>query len=91
MHGEAAKAAGHRSGRDDRTPQGGRAEVLRRLLRFHAANPNSRLKTISTELIPWPDYGGGAKYSLFEHSIAVANWIRTEWANAAKEAEAAPG
>lgn len=66
-------------------------EVLRRLLRFHAANPNSRLETISTELIPWPDYGGGAKYSLFEHSNAVANWIRTEWANAAKEAEAAPG
>jgi hypothetical protein len=57
-------------------------EVIRQLLRHHASDPKSRLATISTELIPWPDYGGGAKYSLFEHSIAVAKWIREEWAKA---------
>ena len=54
-------------------------EVVRQLLRHHATSPDSRLATISTELIPWPDYGGGAKYSLFEHSVAVATWIRQEW------------
>jgi len=54
-------------------------EVLRRLLAHHARDPASRLATISTEFIPWPDYGGGAKYSLFEHSVACAEWIRGEW------------
>ncbi len=55
-------------------------EVVRQLLRHHASDPDSQLATISTEFIPWPDYGGGAKYSLFEHSVACAQWIRDEWA-----------
>lgn len=55
-------------------------ETMRQLLRFHAQNDASRLSTISTELIPWPDYGAGAKYSLFEHSVALATWLRNEWA-----------
>jgi hypothetical protein len=59
-------------------------EVIRRLLAHHAADPKSELATISTEFIPWPDYGGGAKYSLFEHSIACATWIREEWEKAKK-------
>jgi hypothetical protein len=54
-------------------------KVVRDLLTHHAADPDSRLATISTEFIPWPDYGGNAKYSLFEHSIACAQWIRSEW------------
>jgi hypothetical protein len=57
-------------------------QVLRRLLTHHARDPDSSLKTITTELIPWPDYGGGAKYSLFDHSVAVAQWIRETWAKA---------
>jgi len=64
-------------------------EVLRQLLRYHARHPQSQLETISTELIPWPDYGAGAKYSLFEHSIAVAEWLRGEWDKAQDEAGAA--
>jgi hypothetical protein len=60
-------------------------EVVRKLLKHHATDPKSELATISTEFIPWPDYGGGAKYSLFEHSIACAQWIRDEW----KKAQAA--
>lgn len=59
-------------------------EVVRQLLRHHATAPASALRTISTEFIPWADYGGGAKYSLFEHSIACAQWIRDEWARAQK-------
>lgn len=56
-------------------------EVIRQLLRHHAVDPASKLATISTEFIPWPDYGAAAKYSLFENSVACANWIREEWNN----------
>jgi hypothetical protein len=54
-------------------------EVVRQLMRHHAADPQSRLATISTEFIPFPDYGGGAKYSIFENSIACAQWLRETW------------
>lgn len=57
-------------------------EVVRQLLNHHATDPASELATISTEFIPWPDYGAGAKYSLFEHSVACATWIRDEWKKA---------
>lgn len=55
-------------------------EVIRRLMRRHATDPDSRLATISTEFIPFPDYGGGAKYSIFENSVACAAWLRQTWA-----------
>ena len=55
-------------------------EVVRQLMRYHAFNDNSNLGQISTEFIPFPDYGGGAKYSIFEHSIACASWLRETWA-----------
>lgn len=54
--------------------------VLRQLLRHHARDESSQTATISTEMIPFTDYGGGAKYSLFDHSVACARWIREEWA-----------
>jgi hypothetical protein len=63
-------------------------EVLRMLLRRHATRPAHPLLTISTEFIPWPDYGGGAKYSIFENSVACAAWIRDEWAKVQREAAA---
>ena len=44
--------------------------------------------TLSTEFIPYPDYGGGAKYSIFEHSVACATWIREEWTKAQRAAAA---
>ena len=34
----------------------------------------------------WADYGGGAKYSIFEHSVACAQWIRDEWSKAQRQA-----
>ncbi len=55
-------------------------EVVRQLMRHHATDPASQLSTISTEFIPFPDYGGGAKYSIFEHSVACAQWLRETWA-----------
>jgi hypothetical protein len=63
-------------------------EVMRKLLRHHATAETSPLGQISTEFIPGPDYGMGAKYSLFEHSVACAAWLRETWTQARTEAEA---
>jgi len=54
-------------------------EVVRQLMRHHADSDNNNLGQISTEFIPFPDYGGGAKYSIFENSIACARWLRETW------------
>ena len=54
-------------------------EVLRQLMYHHASHSESTLRTISTEFIPHPDYGGGAKYSIFENSCACARWLRETW------------
>ena len=54
-------------------------EVLRQLMHHHASHSESTLRTISTEFIPHPDYGGGAKYSIFENSCACARWLRETW------------
>jgi hypothetical protein len=62
-------------------------EVVRHLFAWHAASADSALTTISTEMIPAADYGEGGKYSIFEHSVACARWLRQAWA----EAQAAAG
>ena len=54
-------------------------EVVRDLMRYHATHDDSRLGQISTEFIPNLDYGEKCKYSLFEHSIACAQWMRSTW------------
>jgi len=54
-------------------------EVVRRLLRHHAATADSPLGQISTEFIPNLDYGEGCRYSLFEQAIACVEWMRSEW------------
>ena len=54
-------------------------EVLRQLMRYHATQKDGTLKPISTEFIPFEDYGGGAGYSIFENSCACARWLRETW------------
>lgn len=54
-------------------------EVFRQLFRHHARTASSTLTMVSTEFIPYPDYGGGAKYSLFEQNLACAEWLRKTW------------
>ena len=54
-------------------------EVVRQLMKYHASSDTSDLGQISSEFIPNPDYGGGAKYSIFENSIACARWLRETW------------
>lgn len=55
-------------------------EVVRRLFRHHAQDAKSELSHVSCEFIPPPDYGGGAKYSIFENNVACARWLRETWA-----------
>jgi hypothetical protein len=54
-------------------------EVVRQLLRYHAAQDGSCLGQITTEFIPLPDYGEGAGYSIFENNVACARWMRETW------------
>ena len=54
-------------------------EVVRNLMRFASTSEKSQLQQISTEFITPPDYGAGNKYSIFEHSVACAKWLRKTW------------
>ncbi len=54
-------------------------EVTRKLLQHHHDTPDSRLRFVTTEIIDLIDYGEGAKYSLFEQSVAIAEWILSTW------------
>jgi hypothetical protein len=63
-------------------------EVIRQLLRHHVSSPASPLQLISTEFIPFTDYGQGARYSLLDNSVACARWIRGELAGAGGAREA---
>jgi hypothetical protein len=61
-------------------------EVFRQWIRHQFESPDGGPVTISTEYIPFPDYGGGAKYSIFEQNIACAEWLRGLWTEASSSA-----
>ena len=63
-------------------------QVVRNLLSHHAREPKSPLGFVSCEFIPPPDYGGGAKYSIFEQNVECAKWMRQLWADTLKKAAA---
>ena len=65
-------------------------QVLRKLLEHHADDPKSPLGQVTMEFIPFPDYGGGARYSIFAHNVACATWVRETWAEIASRRHAAP-
>lgn len=52
-------------------------EVVRQLVAYHRTHATSPLRLISTEFIPFTDYGEGGGYSLLENSIACARWIES--------------
>jgi hypothetical protein len=54
-------------------------QVMCSLLKHHAFLGRRDNLHISTEILPFADYGAGARYSLFEDSIACARWLRTTW------------
>lgn len=53
--------------------------VMKMLMHHHAHDPRSELETISTEFIPFTDYGQGSHYSLLENNTACAIWLRDTW------------
>ena len=55
-------------------------EVVRRVLDRHFSTAGSPLRYITTDMIDMPDYGDGAKYSLFEQNVAIAQWLRDTYA-----------
>ncbi len=56
-------------------------EAIRKVMRYHLTHPESPLQYMNTEMISILDYGENAGYSIFEHNIAVAKWIRATWAH----------
>ena len=54
-------------------------EVVRQMFAHHARDPNSRLEQVTVEMIPGVDYGFGHRYSIFEHSVEVAKWLKQAW------------
>ncbi|NUT85062.1 xylose isomerase [Pseudomonas corrugata] len=46
------------------------------MLQWRAEHPDMLLRRISCEFIPYPDYGGGSRYSLIEQNMACAEWLR---------------
>lgn len=60
-------------------------DVVRRVLRAHRDNPDGPLRWLTTDMIDMADYGGNAKYSLLDQNVAIADWIRSTWAEIAAE------
>ena len=58
-------------------------EVVRKVLRYHKADPEKRLDFITTEMINLPDYGHNAKFSLIAQNAAIAQFVRDTWAEIA--------
>ena len=48
-------------------------------MKYHKKTNSSGLGQITTEFIPLPDYGGGAKYSIYNNSLACAKWLKKTW------------
>ncbi|KVM94992.1 hypothetical protein [Burkholderia diffusa] len=59
--------------------------ALRRLLQSQVHARPAPLEQISCEFIPFPDYGGGARYSIFDNNVACARWLRDTWRALAAE------
>ncbi|MEY4754217.1 MAG: hypothetical protein RJA44_1892 [Pseudomonadota bacterium] len=49
------------------------------LLRWMRAHPERAPQQISCEFIPFADYGGGGRYSIWDNNLACARWLRQAW------------
>lgn len=61
-------------------------DAVRELLAWMKTHPDQAPHQISCEFIPFPDYGGGGRYDIWQNNIACARWLREEW----DQHEAAP-
>ena len=53
--------------------------AVRELLAWMKAHPEQAPQQISCEFIPFPDYGGGSRYDIWQNNIACARWLQDEW------------
>jgi len=49
------------------------------LLDWMHTHPEQSPRQISCEFIPFPDYGGGGRYDIWQNNIACARWLQEEW------------
>lgn len=49
------------------------------LLDWMKTHPAHAPQQISCEFIPFPDYGGGGRYDIWQNNIACARWLQEEW------------
>ncbi|AYB51836.1 sugar phosphate isomerase/epimerase family protein [Ralstonia solanacearum] len=61
--------------------------AMHHLLDWRATHPEAPGQ-VSCEFIPFPDYGGGARYSILDNNIACARWLRQAWTE--RRADGAP-
>lgn len=61
--------------------------AVRQMIKWRAQNSDSPLHRVSCEFIPYPDYGGGARYSIFEQNVACADWLRVTMAQTLAETQ----
>ena len=54
--------------------------MVRKVLRYHAKDPERRLDFITTEMINLPDNGHNAKFSLIGQNASIAQFVRDTWA-----------
>jgi hypothetical protein len=55
-------------------------QAVRELLGWMQRSPDTTPAQISCEFIPFADYGGGSRYSIWANNLACAAWLREEWA-----------
>lgn len=54
-------------------------DAVRELLAWMKAHPDQAPRQISCEFIPFPDYGGGGRYDIWQNNIACARWLQERW------------
>ncbi|WP_336886530.1 xylose isomerase [Hydrogenophaga sp. SL48] len=54
-------------------------DAVLELLAEMKAHPERTPQQISCEFIPFPDYGGGGRYDIWQNNIACARWLQEKW------------
>lgn len=49
------------------------------LVDWMKAHPDRAPQQVSCEFIPFPDYGGGGRYDIWQNNIACARWLQAMW------------
>ena len=55
-------------------------QAVQDMLACMRRDPDRTPAQVSCEFIPFPDYGGGSRYSIWDNNQACAAWLRECWA-----------